>query len=223
MIATLLSAKPDILVNLIPDNVNDGKDPISHILNEIVVAANSMLSNINALPNVSDEDKYSDIISMSLNSAMKMYYWKVSRANGGFSDSSLNNPGQIDMKIFGPNNEELAICEALNLTYNNNNEISKHCKKNFNYSPSKQGLFMLVYYKGPERNYLSTWEKYKDSIQNKVKFPESYKLIIGSFIDHSDKHNRAAIRVGTSSHESGIILHHVFININYKVTGKEVG
>lgn len=218
IISTLLTAKPDVLVKLIPDSVNDGKNPTLYILNEIVSAANNMLSNINALANVSDEDKYSDLINVSLNSSMKIHHWKASRANGGFSDSTLLNPGQIDIKIFGPNNEELAICEAFSLTYNSNKEIAKHCKKIFNYTASKKGLFILVYYKGREVSYLNKWEKYKDSIQNKVKFPESYRFEVGSFADSSGKHNNAAIRVGTSSHGNGIILYHVFINVNYKAT-----
>ena len=216
LISTLLTAKPDVLVKLIPDSVNDGKDLNSFILNYIVDAATDMLSNINAIAQVSDEDKYSDLMSVSLNSAMKIHHWKVSPARGGFSDSTLRNPGEIDLKIHAGNNEELAICEALNLTGKNNYEVAKHAIKIFNYTPSKQGLFILVYYKGVEKNFLSTWEKYKSSIENDVEFPESYQFESESFVDSSDKHNRAAVRIGSSSHGNGITLHHVFININYK-------
>jgi hypothetical protein len=222
LFSTVLGANPAALVKLIPDSINDGNDPISYILNYIIDTASDMLSKINSVAEVSFEDKYSDLMIWGLNNSMKFHYWGVSPARGGFSDSKLNNPGEIDFKVCAGNGEELAICEALNLNGENNYEVSKHSIKIFNYTPSKQGLFLIVYYKGPEKNFLKSWEKYKNSIQYNVDFPESYQIVNGSFIDSSNKHNLAAVRVGNSSHGQGITLHHVFININYKAIVEKV-
>jgi hypothetical protein len=147
---------------------------------------------------------------------MKFHHWHVSSGRGGFSDSNLKNPGEIDFAIYEANNTQLATCEALNLKGENNFEIQKHSVKIFNYTPSKQGLYLVIYYLGPEKNFLRSWEKYMKSIQNVVEFPTNYLVTTDSFIDLSGKYNNAAIRVGTSLHGPGIILHHIFMNINYK-------
>lgn len=215
---SILSAKPEILVQIIPDNINDATDVETFLLNNIVFAANDMLSTINAIDKIKHEDKYSDLIILGLNGIMRMHSWHVGSARGGFSDSHKRNPGEIDFAINAKNHHQVAICEALNLNGENNFEVQKHSVKIFNYGPSKRGLYLLVYYQGPEKNYLQAWEKYKNSIQNNVEFPESYLFVKGSFDDRSDMYNNAAVRVGISIHGNAIKLHHIFININYKAT-----
>lgn len=210
-----LSAKPEVLVQIVPDSVNEGKSINEYLLYYIVSTANDMLSNINSLQQIANEDKYSDLMIMGLNGRMSFHHWHVSPSRGGFSDSKLHNPGEIDFVISEGNNNRLAICEALILKGENNFEVQKHSVKIFNYGPSKQELYLIVYYLGPEERYLNSWERYKHSIQSIVDYPTSYS-ISGDVIDLSDKYNSAAIRVGTSIHGSGIKLHHVFININYK-------
>lgn len=214
---TLLSSNPENLVKLIPSSVNDAENINGYILNCLVKTVHEMLSNINSVSEISKEDKYSDLIIMGLNGLLSFHHWRASSARGGYANSKLSNPGEIDFAIYASNNQELAVCEALKLTGENNYEVQKHSVKIFNYTPSKQGLFLLVYYKGPETNFLKSWEKYKNSIINEVEFPESYQFNNNSFIDLSSNFNNAAIRIGTSGHgENGFILHHVFMNINYK-------
>lgn len=214
--SSLLGAQPDSLVKLIPDSVNNGNDVNSYILYNTVATASDMLSKINSIAEIHFEDKYSDQMIFGLNATMKFHHWKVSPARGGFSHSSLSNPGEIDFAVYAANNQELAVFEALNIYGENNTEVKKHSTKIFNYTPSKQGLFLLIYYKGKEVNFLGTWGKYENSIVNIVEFPESYALVQDSFIDLSDKYPNAAVRVGSTSHGLGITLYHVFVNINYK-------
>lgn len=214
---SLLNSSPDNLVKQIPDSINDGADPSSYILNCIVQTATLMLSKVNAIADINQEDKYSDLMEVGLKSNLGFIKWSVSPARGGFSGSKeKENTGEIDLAFHGPNNQELAICEALILRGENNYEVGTHAVKIFNYTPSKKGLFLLVYYKGPETNYIKSWDKYRNSIINNVAFPESFQVDPASFIDISDKFNNAAVKVATTSHGSNCKLHHVFVNISYR-------
>jgi len=217
LFSSVLTVQPEILVKLFPDSINGGKDVNSYILNNAVEIAADMLSKINSIAEIHFEDKYSDQMIFGLNSAMKFHHWTVSPARGGFSDSNLNNPGEIDFAVYGPRNQELAVFEALILYGENNTQVKKHSVKIFNYTPTKQGLFLLTYYRGSERNFTSTWDKYKNSITSIVEFPESYSFKEDSFTDLSSQYSNAAIRVGSTVHGENIILHHIFVNINYKV------
>lgn len=212
----LLISNPENLVKLIPNSVNRGNDVNSYILDCIVTTAGEMLSKINSINEIHYEDKYTDQMIFGLNVLMKFHHWKVSPARGGFSNSNLNNPGEIDFAIYGSANQELAVVEAMNLSGENNAEVYKHSTKIFNYTPSKQGLFLLIYYKGKEKDFVKNWEKYQNSILNMVEFPESYSLIQDSFLDLSENHPNAAIRFGRTMHDQKVSLYHIFVNINYK-------
>ena len=62
------------------------------------------------------------------------------------------------------------------------------------------------------------WEDYKKNIVSKVNYPTGFEFDKISDVTSDYKMKLSAIKIANSNHKSGTIIHHIFININYKTT-----
>ncbi|MFD2871974.1 hypothetical protein ACFS5N_05810 [Mucilaginibacter ximonensis] len=211
---------PEELIQVIPPAVNSGRDLPTFLLNELAQAAKDMLDLVNVLPNIDYEDKFTDLILLSLNGRLVNYKWYAANLRGGYSDTedgqknAKPNPGEIDLGILTSSHRRFAIGEALILEGKNSLETQSHNLKIFNYDPSRQLFYLLIYYKGKSENFLSAWEKYGEILATFIEFPDGYKLN-GSMNALPLQGDHAGIKHGMTLHGTNTKLYHLFININY--------
>lgn len=220
---------PKDLIKLVPESVNGGKDIPEFLFNELIGASIDMLAFVNSLPDVDHEDKYSDLLMLSLNGRLRNYKWHVSNLRRGFSNKKQNNEilaeqqnesenfnlGLVDFGICnGP--EVLGICEAF-ITYGKNTlETQKHNLKIFNYDPARRLYYLIIYFKGGTTKFNKAWEDYKNIIEEFIDFPHGYELK-EKLVPQTNQSEHDGIRSGISLHNDNTKLYHIFINVDYRL------
>ena len=208
----IFSKTPENLVQIIAEDFNKYSTLPETILFEIVYAANEMLTHINSISAIDHEDKYSDLLQLVLNGRLSMYGWKSSTTRGGQPFSGKANLGEIDFAI-SSRSERLCLCEAMIIEGKNIAESQKHDFKIFNYGASRKLFFMIIYYKG--KDYETSWTKYKSDVGKEIQFPTGHEMQFNELEDLSAEFGNNSIKVAKGIHASGVLLYHIFININY--------
>jgi len=212
----IFSAAPEALVKIVSRNINAYNTVPLFLLSELCNSANDMLTNINSISSIKLEDKYSDLLALSLGNRLINYGWKVGPARGGFSASHKRNPGEIDFSIYS-RSEKISICEAMILSGKRTSVQQSHNFKIFNYSHTRDFFYMIVYYTG--KDFDRDWDSYHTNCSSVIKFPPGFKLKsrwqeLPEFGNHS-------LKVGKTLHGGGTHLFHLFININYLLPKKK--
>lgn len=211
----IFSKSPEELIKILPGNVNKFSSLDEFVLGEIVGAATDMLTFSNSVSDIKKEDKFSDLMVLSLVNRLRNFAWHIGPARGGFPESMKLNPGLIDYVIWSANKDRIAICEALQLKGVNRTEMQRHNFKVFNYDSTRKLYYIIVYFKGEGDKFKENWENYKTDITTIISFPEGFELNVGSLEDISVKFGTDSIMVAKSIHGSGTRTYHLFININY--------
>lgn len=210
----IFSKPPEQLIKILPGNINKFTTLKEFLLNEIVGSATDMLTYINTISDIKLEDKYSDLIMLSLNGRFKNYGWHVTPKRGGSPASGKSGLGLIDFSI-SSGSERMAICEALQLKGTNRTEVQNHNFKIFNYDPARNLFFIIVYFKRNSDKFIDTWKEYKADISTNVIYPDGFEFIANSLNDISDKFGTNTVMIAKSIHGIDTPIYHVFININY--------
>lgn len=223
---------PEQLIKIIPDNINTANELSMFLLNELVSSGNQMLRLINSISTINYEDKFTDLLLLSLNGRLMNYHWHAETSRAGYAhpedegnightmDEKIPNPGEIDFGIFTPNKDRIATCEAFILGGKNTAEVQKHNLKIFNYDHARKLFFVIVYYKGKAEGFNKAWNSYQDVITDFIDFPEGH-LVQNEFTLLTGVGENDSLKVGKTEHESGTNVYHIFMNINYKVVTKE--
>jgi len=213
----IFRSAPDRMIKIIPEAINSATLLPEFIMNEIHKVIAEMLIKINCLSAIDHEDKYSEMIMFGLNAAFIHYQWHTETERGGHPDTGGSNLGEIDFSIKSSNGERIAVCEALILESKNTHTTNQHVLKVFNYHPARNLFFLVTYYRGNPKNFDRSWAGYSNVITNSIKFPDGYEPRSKNVMSVKHPFNDA-IRVGKTIHKKDILLYHLFINVNYKLS-----
>ncbi len=210
----IFSKSPEELIKILPGNVIKFSSLAEFLLVEITGSATDMLNYINSISDIKKEDKFSDLMVLSLTSRFRNFGWHISPGRGGYPGSIKQNPGLIDYAISSAK-ERIAVCEALQLKGVNRAEVQTHNFKIFNYDPVRKLFYIIVYFKGENEKFKENWENYKTDITNVIIFPTGFELTSAGIEDISGKFGTDTVKTAKSSHGTHTYIYHVFININY--------
>jgi hypothetical protein len=210
----LVSRTPDKLMQILPENIVGKRTISDYILKEICGSANDVLDNINAVNEIDLEDKYSDLLILSLQSKLRCWNWKVGNKRGGFSASNKRNPGELDFVITSVDNERIATCEALLLHGKNTSAVTAHAIKTFNYDHRRKLFFIIAYYNG--KNGVTHWNDYKTNIVPAIKYPVGFP-ISKSLVEVNEFYTNNSVKAALATHGENTLVYHIFINLNYKM------
>lgn len=211
----LISRSPEKLVLILPENMVGKRNVWNYILKEICGSANDILDIVNSIEKINNEDKYTDLLILSLQSRFRNWHWKIGNTRGGFSASNKRNSGELDFVINSADNERVATCEALVLHGKNTSTVTTHVIKTFNYDHRRTLFFILAYYNG--KNFDKHWEDYKTKIIPTIKYPVGFPL--SATVDEiKEPFTNNSIRVLLAKHGDDTKVYHVFININYNLS-----
>jgi len=219
----ILRLPPEELIQVIP--TSGSKRGLSEaLLEQLINASADMLNLINSLPQVDQENKYSDLVMLSLNGRMSRYGWHVASLRSGFPDSedlddTANETANVGLVDFGilTGERRLAICEALILEGLNTIETQKHNLKIFNYDPARKLFYLLIYFKGATDKFADAWSKYCGVVEDFIEFPKNY-LPSGKVTQLAIGQPHDGILIGSTLHGKGTQLYHLFVNVNYRLT-----
>lgn len=217
----IFSSIPSKLVRIIPDNVNDKEKLDEFIVNEIVIASNKMLEKIKSISEIKSEDKYNDILEIVLDSRLNHLGWHIgAQSRGGFSapkdGKESFQPGERDLPVMDNNTQIIQLCEAF--IYRGITTAREHILKVFNYHNKRNFITMIVYDTGEiiGKSFDENWTKYYNDI-TKIQYPAGYEFEKIEEVTNNYTSKHSAIRIANTIHISGTIIHHIFINIKYKV------
>ncbi|NOT91971.1 hypothetical protein [Ferruginibacter sp.] len=210
----LISRSPEKLVLILPDNIVGKRNIHDYVLKQICNSVNNILDIINSIEKINNEDKYTDLLILCLQSRLRSWYWQIGNTRGGFSGSNKRNSGELDFVIDSADGERIATCEALLIHGKNTSTVTTHAIKTFNYDHRRKLFFILAYYSGTD--FINHWVDYKTNIIPGITFPVGFPLL-EKVEEINESFTNNSIRVLLAKHGNDLKVYHVFININYKL------
>lgn len=213
----IFSKKPETLIKIFPEKLNGQIDLGKFIAKEFAIAINKALDKVLAIDEIKNEDKYNDLVQVCLESRFSVFGWGVKdQTRGAFSGKGIN-PGERDIVIQNSNSEAITVCEAF--IYRDTRTTQSHLKKIFNYHHQKENLIVLIYDLGLSSNFEKRWKKYLTETLPNLKYPKNFEIDSSETLDLTKDFNykASAIKIGTTFHGKNITIHHLMINLKYKV------
>ncbi len=216
----IFNSSPTKLINIFPESLNGNRSILKFMTKEIARSASKMLDKIISISEINSEDKYNDIVELCLDSRINPWGWHIGeQSRGGFSDpknkSIKKQPGERDLPVYDLNKEMICLCEAF--IYRTPAPAKSHLKKIFNYYHQKENLIMLIYDLKTAKESRKNWNQYIHDILPNTDFPKGYGYLDCKEVTSDFNYQNSAIKIVRSTHENNQIIHHVFVNINYKV------
>jgi hypothetical protein len=133
-------------------NVVDRRKLGIFILNQLIAVSKEFLERNVILAQITEEDKFNDIITSLLKMKISSWNWQISdQSRGGFSGNYTEGQGrggvgERDIVIRNKEGSNITIIEAFRLKSVNKKIIKEHLTKIFNYDQSGlQQLYLLIY------------------------------------------------------------------------------
>ena len=183
------------------------------ILSELIVASNIILEKHGLIKKLktAQEDNISDLLQIALHTSLNMLDYQITSQNRSGSSESGINAGETDLSIRFNNSS--IILEAVRYSSGKFDNVINHILKNFDYGPSKNFLFNLVYYQGDKSKFTTKCNEFKNELQN-IQYPTEYEF--NSFMSIDDTEiNNDAIFIIKCNHNNDLIFYHIILNFSY--------
>lgn len=214
----ILNCSPELFVKILPERFNGRLVFGEFFTKEIALGASKMLDKIMSISDIRSEDKYNDIIELAIDSRINTWGWFVNaQSRGGFSNpddkSTPKQPGERDLPIVTANKSPICICEAF--IYRDKTTALDHVQKIFNYYHQKENFVILIYNLDIKK-YKNNWQTYLNEIIPKANYPTDYKYLSSQDVTNDFGYNNSGIKIAQSIHGNDMIMHHIFVNIDYR-------
>lgn len=212
----IFSKKPKTLIQIFPEKLNGQIDIEKFITKEFAIALNKTLDKILSIEEIRNEDKYNDLVQITLESRFSIFGWIVKdQTRGGFSASGYS-PGERDILIQDSNCETMTVCEAF--IHRDFPRTEAHLKKIFNYHHNKNHFIALIYDLGSQVDFEQKWNTYLNDTILKINYPAGFEIDIAEIKDVTDEFNykNSAIKIGVTTHGTKTNIYHLMVNLNYK-------
>jgi hypothetical protein len=195
-----------------PPILNGKKKLRIFILNELIKSMKQLQDRVKA---VGIEDNYTDLVQSILAMRFPFYGWSISEQPHRGRSQKGKRAGEVDLAIKA-SDEDIALIEALILEGNNFSKTKEHIQKSFSYSNRSDQYYIIVYYKGNQQKFVSTWEKYKKNVK-KIVFPDkkTLKNPISPFVDLNDEfENIQTFMIAKTCHDANFEMFHVMVDFS---------
>lgn len=213
----IFSKKPKTLIQIFPEKLNGQIEIEKFITKEFAIALNKTLDKILSIEEISKEDKYNDLVQVTLESRFNIFGWIVKeQSRGGFSASGYS-PGERDILIQDSNGETMSVCEAF--IHRDFTRTESHLYKIFNYHHNRNHFIALIYDLGTQTNFEQKWDTYLNDTTSKINYPDGFEIDIVKTKDVTDEfdYKNSAIKIGITTHGGNTNIYHLMVNLNYKV------
>lgn len=203
---------PERQVEIISDELFEDASLPNFSAKKIINACHGMLSKINSIEKIDNENKYNDLVKVILGASLESENWNVGQEHrSGEPASGSKDLGRLDFGI-EKRNKVIAVCEALK--YDNNPK--RHIEKVFNYD-SERKLFFIINYYNNETGFEKAWQNYLKTKVPKADYPAGYEILENYPKDVSEQFRvqSGSVRVGFCKLKSGTVMYHLFLDLRY--------
>lgn len=122
------------------------------VVNEIALAASKMLDKIVSIEDLNDENKYSDLLVLALDSRISLWGWSAPEQLRKGSSPQGKNPGEIDFDVRDFRKKAITTCEAF--IFRSEVTTKDHIEKLLTkYTHDIARLVLIIYYKGTDEKF----------------------------------------------------------------------
>lgn len=210
----LKSLTPHDIAKVTPDNVNNKRNLSEFVLHELIEAGKIMLEKIEGIRHIPHENRYNDLLIATLRLRFQIWGWSCHDQGRSGRSASGKDAGETDV-MFQSNGSNITVCEAFILTGRDKGLTEKHINKCFTYNIYLDDYYIIVYYKGPQVNFDSTWESYKDDIIN-CPYDTRWQIDKTRGLEDFSKKffNVTAFRIAKSFHNTQKSVYHLMIDLS---------
>ncbi len=215
---TISLYNPERQVEIISDELFEDANLPKFLAKKIINACHAMLSKINSIHEINNENKYNDIVKVILGASLESENWNVGQEHrSGEPASGSKDLGRLDFGI-EKQNKVIAVCEALK--YDNNPK--GHIEKVFNYY-SERKLFFIINYYNNETGFEEAWQNYLKTKVPKANYPIGYEIFEDYPKDVSEEYRvqSGSVRIAFCKLKSGTVMYHLFLDLRYLKKKKE--
>jgi hypothetical protein len=214
----LLSLSASDRFKVLPQNISLHNDKIAeYILQEIIYAANKVLQKVTMVKEIckSKENSITDLFEIILNARLSMLGYSCSSQNRSGLSETGKNAGELDLSI--PIGNKTIVIEAVRYSVSGMGRIKNHTKKIFNYDPTREFLFDLIYYQESPNDF----QKFIFDLNEKLstfEYPIENKFLRCEAVQSYGN----GIEVIQAIHDNNLVFYHVAINFSYcLISGSE--
>tara|TARA_R110002049_G_scaffold129361_5_gene287107 strand:- start:1043 stop:4954 length:3912 start_codon:yes stop_codon:yes gene_type:complete len=215
----IFAKHPKTLIQIFPERLNAENKIARFLAREVALANSKMLEQINSIRDVHLEDKYNDIVQLTLNARISQWGWQVKdQSRGGFSGSIGSvNAGERDLIITDSNDDILIVCEAF--IWNDLPTAERHINKTFNYTHKRKDYIILIYDERIYKNFNKNWNVYKKNVLPKISYTSGFELKSNKWkeLTKAFGYKATGVKAGISYHGKNTKIYHIMVNLNYKV------
>lgn len=197
------------LLKIVPDIFNPYRTVPEFLLYEFQFAAQELLDKITAIESIPGENKYSDFFTVLLR--MRLSFLRFEIGDQPREGKAETDAGELDITV-RHGSKKVAAYEAF--IFYDKPRTEEHLTKVFDYNPTGQLIFSVVFYKGKDDKFEKQFRKYQ-AILKQTPFPERYK-ICGEFEKVQEFPSSNNLFFGKTTHgASKTVMFHLFINLAY--------
>jgi hypothetical protein len=211
----MLRARPQTLARIIGEDISI---PLSRLLvQEVLAVSKEFLSRAEMLSGLAEEDKYNDVFVSLLRMRFAPWHWQVTdQSRGGASArgeaaSRRGGVGERDWVIRSGDGSELAVVEALRLSYLKSSVVDLHALKLHAYDAIGQDqAFEIIYCE--THTFSELWTNYVEHIRS----IDYGALTLEKLEDLSDQTDSASIRLARAIHRRDgrlVSVFHLFLKV----------
>ncbi|MFW5794783.1 MAG: hypothetical protein ACOCV1_04790 [Bacillota bacterium] len=208
----------DLSANNLANVVENTKHLGIFILKQLIAVSKEFLERNVILVQITEEDKFNDIITSLLKMKISSWNWQISdQSRGGFSANYTKGQerggvGERDIVIRNKEGSNITIIEAFRLKSVNQNKIKEHLTKIFDYDQiGLQQLYLLIYSEAADfENLVNGYIDYIPEIDY-----ENNPISAGEDIEEVNISEFDKFKVVKSIHDRETMstaVYHVFIN-----------
>ena len=220
----IFNSTPTKLVRIFPEKLNGRIDLTEFVVNEVARAASNMLNKLNTLPeilklkNTSKENRFNDLVQLALEARISSWGWSVKDQTRKAFSPSESDLGEIDLDIRDCNQDCFITCEAFILR--DTARVKSHLEKLIShYTHERKAFLTLVYFQGKQSDFQKAWNAYYTNTLTAIQYPTGFEIGTNQVIDVTEEFRReqTGVRVGKAHHKEGVMIYHIFVNINYQI------
>jgi len=206
------SLSPSNIPKITPDTVNDKRQLNKFILNEIIQVLRIIREKIEALRQVTHENRFNDFMQAILRFRFPIWGWSIHDQSRLGTSAGGADAGNADLVIQSGGGKYIALIEAFILR--DKGYTQTHILKCPKYISTINKYYVVVYYLEKSKDFESKWSSYKCDVLS-ILYPDSFSIDknIG-FVDIVDEFEDVNnFKIAKTNHNTNCELFHIMINL----------
>lgn len=210
---------PINIPKITPETINDKRHLNKFILGEIIQSLRIIREKIEALRQVTHENRFNDFLQAILRLRLPIWGWSIQDQPRLGTSTGGADAGNADLVIQSGGGTNIALIEAFNLKENvglkkDKNYTQLHILKCPKYIGTIDKYYVVVYFLGNSADFESKWSTYKSDVLS-ILYPSTFAIntTIGFTDITSEFTDVVNFKIAKTIHNSNLEMFHVMINL----------